>query len=122
MSRASRSQRLAALGAAVALSACSESSTSSLVESPVITTTTTATCTPAQALTAGQSITGITGTSVCVGGVSTAAEYALVAFNSAPTSSASFTVSATDVTAPSASTDLIAASGASLLGASVTSA
>ena len=114
MSRSARLLRAAYLGAAVTLSACSEAATSSLLESPVVASTA-VTCAPAETLTAGQVLTGISGTSVCVGGVAASAEYALVAFNSAPASSATFSISATDVTTPSASTDLIAASSVSTL-------
>ncbi len=95
------------------LSACSGSESASPLTTPVVTTTT-ATCSPAQTLAAGQVVTGLPGPSVCVGAAA-AGEYALVAYNSAATSSASFTVSATDVTTPSASTDLISASGVNAL-------
>ena len=118
MSRSARLLHAAYLGAAVTLSACAEAATSSLLESPVVASTA-VTCAPVQTLTTGQVLTGISGTRVCVGGVAAAAEYALVAFNSAPTSSASFSVSATDVTTPSASTDLIAASRVSTLSPSL---
>jgi hypothetical protein len=114
MSRSARPLRAALLCALVALAACSESATSSLVQSPVVATTVPATCTPTQTLSAGQVVTGIIGSSICVGGVAAPAEFALVAFNSAASSSASFTVSATDVATPSASTDLITSTGGEL--------
>ena len=114
MSRFARSHRAAFLSAAFTLSACSESATTPLVQAPVVATSV-ASCTPAQTLTAGQVVTGLTGTSVCIGGVTSSAEYALVAYNNAPASSASFNVSATNVTTPSASTDLIAASSMNAL-------
>jgi hypothetical protein len=116
----SRSRLISAgfLGAYLTLAACSESGSSLPTETPAVTTTTGA-CSVSQTLNAGQVVTGISGSSVCIGGVGASAEYALVAFNSAATSSATFTVSATDVTTPSASTDLIAASGVNALSASL---
>ncbi|CAN5163653.1 hypothetical protein BH09GEM1_BH09GEM1_22770 [soil metagenome] len=103
------------LSAAVTLSACSEAATSSLNQAPVVTPTASGSCSPSQTLAAGQVLTGISGTSVCIGGVAESAEYALVAFNSAAASAASFSISATYVAAPSASTSLISSSVGALL-------
>lgn len=112
MSPTLRAPRTALIVAGTLLAACSDATTSSLVGGVTVATTVPTTCSAAQTLAVGQVVTGLTGSSVCIGGISSAAEYALVAFNgSTASSSASFSVSGTDLTAPSASSSLIASSG-----------
>ncbi|MDB4892506.1 MAG: Peptidase hyicolysin [Gemmatimonadetes bacterium] len=93
--------------AAWGLESCSDASTSSVTTGAAQNGSVPTTCAAAQTLSPGQVVTGLSGSSVCVGGIATAAEYALVAFNGAPTATATFNVSATGVTAPSASTSAI---------------
>ena len=118
MSRFSSALRAVVVGAAVTVSACSSASDSPIT-TPGGTTTTTLTCTGAQTLSAGQVVTGLSGSSACVGGVSASAEYALVAFNSDTSRTSTFSVSGTNVATPSASSNLIPTSGAGALSASL---
>ena len=97
---------------ALALAACSDASTSP-TPPPVVAIVPPAACAGALSLTAGQVVTAMPGSSLCIGGVASAAEYALVPFNGDTSSVATFTVSATGVAAPGASADVLASSGAS---------
>ncbi|MDB4874190.1 MAG: Peptidase hyicolysin [Gemmatimonadetes bacterium] len=101
------------LGAA-ASTACGgdASSTASTTTAPVVVSTN-ATCTSTLTLTAGQVVTGLSGTAVCVGASTSAAEYALIPFNGATAATtATFNVTATGTTAPSALPNEIATTGA----------
>lgn len=103
------------------LAACSDSTTTA-PPTATPTTNTTVDCGASLGLTVGQVVTGLTGTTLCLNTTTAAAEYALIPFNGATSSTtATFTVNATGTTAPSAAPDLIATTGASfdLLGASV---
>jgi hypothetical protein len=120
MSPTLRAPRAALIVAATLLAACSDASTSSLAGGTTVSTTVPTTCSAARTLAVGQVVSGLTGSSVCVGGISAAAEYALVAFNgSTSSSSASFSVSGTDLTGPSASSTLLTTSAATGLSASL---
>src|SRR5829696_4179918 len=97
------------LGGAVA-AACSDAPTAATPDTtstPVTTATTT--CTGALSMTAGQVTAGLTGTSICVGGGTSGAEYALIPFYGTTFSSASATIdfTATGTVLPSAAPSLI---------------
>lgn len=78
----------------------------------------TCTATTATTFTVGQVMTGLTGSSLCLAGGSSDADFALIAFNasSVPTGTASLTLQATGVTAPTSSilTNVFALHGASM--------
>jgi len=104
------------LGGAVA-AACSDAPTAAVqdtTKTPV--NTTTSTCTGALTLTAGQVMTGVTGTSLCVSGGVAGAEYALIPFYGTTLSSATTTLdfTAAGTASPSAAPSLIPSSSASL--------
>ena len=103
------------LGGAVA-AACSDGPTAAIpntTSTPVNTTTNA--CTGALSMTAGQVTAGITGTSICVGGGTSGAEFALIPFYGTTLSSASATLdfTATGTVSPSAAPSLIPSAGAS---------
>jgi hypothetical protein len=103
------------LGGAI-VTGCSDSPTASKADTTKPTNNATTTCTSPLTMTVGQVMPGITGSSVCVGGGTTGAEYALIPYYGSTASSATTTVSftATGTSAPSATPDLIAAGNASL--------
>jgi hypothetical protein len=98
-----------ALGGAF-VAACSDAPTAA-VPDPAIVASVTAGCASTLTLAAGQVSAGIGGTSLCVAGATSSAEYALVAFNGAPASDASFDVAATGTAAASALPSLVSTSG-----------
>ena len=102
------------LGGAIA-TACSDSPTATNADTTKTTNNATTTCTAPLTLTVGQVMPGITGSSVCVGGGTSGAEYALIPFYGSTVSAASTSVSftATGTSAPSASPDLIPSASAS---------
>src|SRR4051794_12778272 len=103
------------LGGAVA-AACSDAPTAATpsTTAPTVTSATGA-CTTPLSLTAGQVVTGVTGTSICVSGGTAGAEYALIPFygTSSPRATATLDFTASGTLAPSASPSLSPAVGAS---------
>src|SRR5207302_5660523 len=101
------------------LAACSDATTATTTDSGAVLPVTSAACSGVQTLTAGQVVTGVSGSSLCVGRVAGAAEYALIPFNGDTSlTTAAFTVTADGIVAPSASADaLTSGASASLVGA-----
>ncbi|MEO7084524.1 MAG: hypothetical protein ABI442_12605 [Gemmatimonadaceae bacterium] len=103
----------------LAVGACGSDSSSSGTSTPTTpATTTTIACSTPQSLSVGQVLTGVSGTTLCVGGVSSAsAQYTLIPYNNSTATgdaTASFSVAATGTTSPSSLPDLISSNGASL--------
>jgi hypothetical protein len=113
----SRFIRASLLGGAFA-AGCSDSPTAATTVDTTGTTvnTTTSTCTSALSLAAGQVMTGLTGTSICVSGGAAGAEYALIPFFGTTTAAATTTLDFTETgtLSPSSAPSLIPSSGASL--------
>ncbi|MES2176396.1 MAG: hypothetical protein V4550_00915 [Gemmatimonadota bacterium] len=115
----SRSLRVLSSCAVALLAACTDATTSvqnvsTVASTPTPTPTPTATCAVVQTLAVGQVVTGLSGSSACISGVSTAAEYALVAYNGSTTGASSVSVSATGTSAPSAAADAVPTTTATL--------
>jgi hypothetical protein len=110
-----RARFAALMAASIAAAACGSDASSSGTTTPTnpVTTTTVACSTP-QTLAVGQVITGLSGTSLCVGGAANA-QYALIPFNSTTVATnASFSVDASGTTTPSSLPNAIPTTGASL--------
>ena len=103
------------LGGALA-SGCSDSPTAASADTTKTSNNSTSACTSPLTLTVGQVMPGVTGSSICVGGSTSGAEYALIPWYGSTSSNASTTVNFTAVgtAAPSASADLISSRNASL--------
>src|SRR5689334_13874557 len=102
------------LGGAIA-SGCSDSPTAATADTTKTSNNATTVCAMPLTLTVGQVMPGITGSSVCVSGGSSGAEYALIPYNGSTASLTSTTVSftAAGTAAASASPDLVPSAGAS---------
>jgi len=103
------------LGGAI-ISACSDASTGPSVDTtPKVVNQTSNACTNPLTLNAGQVIAGVTGTSICVSGGASGAEYALIPYYGSTQSSLSTTLdfTAAGTASPSASPSLVPSGAAS---------